>query len=166
MIINIWFVYVKGDRQVIDVLKYIMLETGRRGGGKKLMKDFPVVEKLDVDVDKIADEIKGVENGAPILYMFFKNGKFDLAEVSADNCTIHLCAASVINAILGYIAVYYVFHVGYSPEHESFMYFIQYAFLGEKKLQRVSVGVNKLVHKFDIAMGQIKESKGYKKLCV
>ena len=44
--------------------------------------------------------------------MFFKKGNFDLAEVSADNCTIHLCAASVINAILGYIAVYYVFHVG------------------------------------------------------
>ena len=36
-----------------------MLETGRRGGGKKLMNDFPVVEKLDIDVDKIADEIKG-----------------------------------------------------------------------------------------------------------
>ena len=109
-----------------------MSETGRRGGGKKLMNDFPVVEKLDVDVDKIADEIKGVDNGAPILYMFFKKGNFDLAEVSADNCTIHLCAASVINAILGYIAVYYVFHVGYSPKHESFMYFIQYAFLREK----------------------------------
>ena len=68
---NIWFVYVQGDHQVIDVLKYIMLETGRRGGGKKLMNDFPVVEKLDIDVDKKADEIKGVENGAPILYMFF-----------------------------------------------------------------------------------------------
>ena len=109
-----------------------MSETGKRGGGKKLMKDFPVIEKLDIDVDKIADEIQGVDNGAPILYMFFKKGNFDLAEVSADNCTIHLCAASVINAILGYIAVNYVFHVGYSPEHESFMYFIQYTFLREK----------------------------------
>ena len=36
---------------------------------------------------------------------FFKKGNFDLAEVSADNCIIHLCAASVINSILGYIAV-------------------------------------------------------------
>ena len=119
---------------MIDVLKYIMVETGRKGAAKKVMKDFPMVEKLDVDVENIGDEIDGVDNGAPVLYMFFKMGKFDMAEVSADNCVIHLCAASVINAILGYLAVYYVFHVGYSPEHESFMYFLQYAFLGEKKL--------------------------------
>ena len=38
--------------------------------------------------------------------------------------------------------------------------------LGEKKLQRVSVGVNKLVHNIDTAMAEVKESKGYKKLCV
>ena len=105
-----------------------------------------------------------MDNGTPVLYMFFKKGKFNLAEVSADNCVIHLCAASVINAILGYLAVYYVFHVGYSPEHESFMYFLQYAFLGEKKLPQVSVGVSKLVHQFDSALREVKESKGYKKL--
>ena len=48
-----------------------MSGTGRRGGGKKSMKDFPVVEKLDVDVDKIGDKIQSVDNGAPILYVFF-----------------------------------------------------------------------------------------------
>ena len=152
---------------MIDVLKYIMVETGRKGAAKKkVLKDFPVVEKLDVDIENIGDEMDGVDNGAPVLYMFFKKGKFDLAEVSADNCVIHLCAASVINAILGYLAVYYVFHVGYSPEHESFMYFLQYAFLGEKKLPHVSVGVSKLVLQFDTALREVKESKGYKKLCV
>ena len=144
-----------------------MVETGRKGAAKKkIMKDFPMVEKLDVDVGNIGDEVDGVDNGAPILYMFFKKGKFDLAEVSADNCVIHLCAASVINAILGYLAVYYVFHVGYSPEHESFMYFLQYAFLSEKKLPQVSVGVSKLVHQFDSALREVKESKQYKKLCI
>ena len=35
-----------------------------------------------------------------------------------------------------------------------------------KKLQRVSVGVNKLVHEFDIAMAEVKELKGDKKLYV
>ena len=146
-----------------------MCETGRKGARKKTMKEFPVIEKVDVDVEKIGDEVDevdGVENGAPVLYMFFKKGIFDLAEVSADNCVIHLCASSVINAILGYIGVYYVFHVGYSPEHESFMYFIQYAFLGEKKLPCVSIGVSKLILKFDAAWKDVKESKGYKKLCV
>ena len=46
------------------------------------------------------------------------------------------------------------------------MYFIQYAFLGEKKLPRVSIGVSKLILKFDVALKDVKESKGYKKLCV
>ena len=49
----------------------------------------------------LGDEIDGVDNGAPVLYMFSRRGKFNMAEVSADNCVIHLCAASVINAILG-----------------------------------------------------------------
>ena len=151
---------------MIDVLKYIMCKTGRKGSRKKTMKEFPVIEKVDIDVEKIGDEVDGVENGAPVLYMFFKKGIFDLAEVSADNCVIHLCASSVINAILGYIGVYYVFHVGYSPELESFMYLIQYAFLGEKKLPRISIGVSKLILKFDTALKDVKESKGYKKLCV
>ena len=110
-----------------------MCETGRKGARKKTMKEFPVIEKVDVNVEKMGDKVDGVENGAPVLYMFLKKGNFNFAEVSADNCVIHLCASSVINAILGYIGVYYVFHVGYSPEYESFMYFIQYAFLGEKK---------------------------------
>ena len=140
-----------------------MVETGRKGAAKKkVMKDFPIVEKLDVDIENIGDEVDGMDNGAPILYMFFKKGKFDLADVSADNCIIHLCAAPVINAILGYLAVYYVFHVGYPPEHESFMYFLQYVFLGGKKLPGVSVGVSKLVHQFDSALREVKESKGYK----
>ena len=33
-----------------------------------------------------------VDNGAPVLYMFFKKGKFDLAEVSTDNlCHTLVC---------------------------------------------------------------------------
>ena len=92
-----------------------------------------MIEKVDVDVEKIGDEVDGMENGAPVLYMFFKKGIFDLAEVSADNCVIHLCALSVINAILGYIGVYYVFHVGYSPEHESFMYILHPIYISRGK---------------------------------
>ena len=36
-------------------------------------------------------------------------------------------------------------------------------FLGEKKLPCVSVGISKLVHQFDSALREVKESKGYKK---
>ena len=49
-----------------------MVETGRKGAAKKkVMKDFPVVEKLDVDVENIGDEMDGVDNCASVLYMFF-----------------------------------------------------------------------------------------------
>ena len=89
---------------------------------------------MDVDVENIGDEIDDMDNGAPVLYMFFKKGKFDMAEVSADNCVIHLCAASVINAILGYLAVYYVFHVGYSPRTWVFHVFLAICISGWKEI--------------------------------
>ena len=49
---------------MIDVLKYIMCETGRKGAERMTMKEFPVIEKVDVDVEKIGDKVDGVENGA------------------------------------------------------------------------------------------------------
>ena len=49
-----------------------MCETGRKGARKKTMKEFPVIKKVDVNVEKIGDEVDSVENGAPVLYMFFK----------------------------------------------------------------------------------------------
>ena len=33
-----------------------------------------MVEKLDVDIENIGDEMDGVDNGAPVLYMFFQEG--------------------------------------------------------------------------------------------
>ena len=48
-----------------------MVETGRKGAAKKkVMKDFSMVEKLDVDIENIGDEINGMDNGAPVLYVF------------------------------------------------------------------------------------------------
>ena len=152
----------------MDVLKFIMKECGRKGGTteKVMQKRMPVKEKVDADLNELGKEVEGTENGAPILYLFFKKGLFEAAEVCADNCIIHLQASTVVNAIIGYIGVYFVFHVGYAPEHENFMYFLQYAFLGERKIPGSSVALNKFIHKFEKAIIDYKESKGFKKLCV
>ena len=147
----------------MDVVKYIMVNTGRRGSGKRIMKEMPIVEKCDVD--NIDEEINGAENGAPVLYLFFKKNKFELAEVSADDCTIHLEASNVVGALISYLAVYYVFHVGYATEHESFLLFLQYAFLGEKSA-KMNVATTKLINKFDEVLSTVKESKAFKKFCV
>ena len=154
---------------MMDVLRFIMTETAKGGaaGRKKALKEMPVIEKNDVPLEEIDQVIKSTENGAPVLYLFFKKGSFDIAEVATDNCTIHLNAATVVKALIGFMSVYYSFHVGYAPEHESFLYFMQSAFIGDTKLpQRVSVGVTKLLYSFNLQLKAVKESRGYKRLCV
>ena len=124
------------------MLKYVMQNTGKKSGGKKYLKEMPVVEKWNVE--DVNEELEGGECAAPILFLFFNKNKFDIAEVTANNCTIHLGVESVVGALLGYLAVYYVFHVGYAPEHENFLNFLQYAFLREKAV-RLNVATTKLI---------------------
>ena len=136
---------------------------------KKNMKHKPWVELLDIEPSDIDDHIKRVENGVPMLYLFFKRGNsFDLAEVGADNCVIHLQAANVVNAIITYVAVYFVFHVGYNQNHSGFLQFLEYAFLGTRKIpNKASVGLVKLIADFDAKMETNKKTKTCaKKLCV
>jgi hypothetical protein len=156
--------FFQNERQVIDVFNFI----GKEIGGKaKNKKNMPFEEKVDVEAAEIDAAIKGTEGGAPILYLFFMKNNFDIAEVSADNCTIHLQAGDVIRAVVTFIAVFFVFHVGYASEHEAFLHFLQYAFIGFEKLPRkVSVGLAKLVSKFDEKFTEAKEAKSYKKFCV
>ena len=60
---------------MIDVLKYIMVETGRKGAAKKkVLKDFPVVEKLDVDIEDIGDEMDGSGQWCTCIVYVFQKG--------------------------------------------------------------------------------------------
>ena len=66
--------------------------------------NLPVIDMLNIkDKDELG-VIKGYESGFPVLYIFFKNGKFTMAAVSADNRSIHLQASTTVNAIVGLMA--------------------------------------------------------------
>lgn len=120
------------------------------------------MERADID-----ECISGLLNGAPILYMFFKSGKFDVAEVAADNCILHLQAGDVVRGVMAYIGVYSVFHVGYASQHAQFLAFLAHAFLGvDEKVGKESLGLINLKHAFDEKLAEMIKKKSYKKLCV
>ena len=150
----------------MDVLRYIMAETGRKGAEKKTLNNLPVFAKKDLKDDKFDEVIDRYENSPPYLYLFFRKGQFKLAEVSADDCIIHLQSSTTVNAIVGYLAVYYVFNVGYNEDHECLMLFLQHAFIGSKLPSKASVGLTKFVARYNEALEELREGKGYKKLCV
>lgn len=148
----------------MDVLRFIITEVGRKGSEKKTVNNLPVVDILDYPEDRVDECMKGYDNNSPVLYLFFKRGAFHLAEVSADNCTIHLQASTTTNAIIGYIGVYYVFNLAYVADQDSLMNFLEYAFLGINDFpERMSVGFNKMKTRFDTALEEVKEAKKYKK---
>lgn len=148
---------------MIDVLKYVLDQTASVKRVKSSTK-LPWVEHNDTPPEKIDEAMPGTVNGAPILHLFFNKGKFDLAEVAADNNVLHLQAFDVVRAIIGFISVFHVFHVGYAKIHCQFLAFLQYAFLGkeynESKKGMALINFNR---KFELAMEENKLSKQYKK---
>ena len=159
----------QGEKQILDILNFVFDETTPKSGGrtgKKTGTAPPWREKNDIAPEKIDNNIVCTPNSAPTLYLFFAKGAFDLAEVSADNCVIHLQAADVIKALVTYVAVYFVFHVGYAAPHMQFLGFMQYALLGAPYQAKKSIGHIALLHRFDVAMEQKKSGRQFKKLCV
>lgn len=152
----------------MDVFSFIMKETARKGKKKKMDHDIPVVSCEIADLAKKTEEMEDRgPNSAPVLYIFFdKNNKFALAEVAADNQVIHLCAANLCKAVIAFLGVYYVFHVGYAPVHESFLTFLQAAFLGEDKFDpKVNIAVKQFLERFRDALANEKSLTPFKKLC-
>ena len=153
---------------MIDILTYIYNEVtptkvnGKRGKGAK-----PWIDLHDKDGKAIDESIKGTPNGAPVLYLFFKSGKFEMAEVGVDNVVLHLQAADVVKALTGYVAVFFAFHVGFTNEHVQFLAFLQEALLGVPYTEgKHSLGLTTLLQRFHEALTEHKDSKGFKRLCV
>jgi hypothetical protein len=144
-------------------MQYVLNEVNNNKGKAK---QSPWVEKVDIAPEDIDSHISSIGDDAPRLYLFFKGNEFKLAEVAADKCVIHLQAADVVKALMTYIAVYFVFHVGFPEVYRQFLGFMQYAMLGIKYEGRKSLGHIALLHTFDNAMVKKTESKKFKKFCV
>ena len=165
----------QGDRQIVEVLEFIVNEVGVKKGRKsqkqtKKIKlssiDFPIIEKIGISGD-VEDYVTSVNNESPKLYLFFDSGgKFDVAEVAADKSILHLQANDVIYALVLFIAVYFVFHVGYPRNQSHFLGFLQVALLQIPYDGHKSKGYTELIEKFDGEMEKLTEAKQFKKLCV
>jgi hypothetical protein len=146
-------------------MQYVLQETNSNKG-KGMKPKAPWVEKLDVKPEDVDKWIKKIENDAPRLYLFFKGNDFELGEVGADCCNIHLQAADVVKAVITFISVYFAFHVGFPPVYNQFLGFMQYALMGIQYTGKKSLGHIALLHKFDKAIESKMEGKKFKKLCV
>lgn len=151
----------QGDRRVLDLLHYILNQTSnKKGSGGKAVQCW--VEKVDIPAEKIDDNIKSAVKDAPKLYLFFKGDKFDVAEVSADKCIIHLQAGDTTNALMCYLSTYFVFHVGYPPAYTQLLGFLQQVLLGVPYDGKKGVHFNDFMHKYDTASKTRTDSKQYK----
>ena len=149
---------------MMDLLKFVCVQaaTGRKTtsvyghlslDSKGNMQHFPV--RAIEDYDGVNYNISGAENAAPVLYVFFKKGKYHEAMVAADNQVLDLQATSPVMAIITYLATYYCFGIPYASKHEPFLNFLQYAFIGDTRMQGKSttqVSFNKFKATFDEAM--------------
>ena len=89
-----------------------------------------------------------------------------MGEVAADNSVVHLNASTVVKAILGFLATYYVFHVGYSKPHIQFFAFMQYVFFKDEFVGKKSQGYMNIVRRYDTALKERIEMKKFKKFSV
>ena len=121
------FLFIQEDTWVMNVLDYVFFATTPKN---KKLKNKPFIKKVDQDMitEDLTSVCTKVENGAPMLYLFFKGDRFDCGIISADERII-FCKTSVESAVLAFIGVYSVFHVGYAQDHAHFLSFLEVAFL-------------------------------------
>lgn len=150
----------------MDVLLFIFKETS---AGKKSIKNIPVVEKVGVEASQVDDLLRkgSSPHCAPILYLFFSDqSEFQLAAVAVDNSIIHLQAADVVKAIIGFIAVFFVFHVGYASPHGAFLGFIQEVYLGIPYTSKKTISLSQFCHLYEDNLKKHRQLKSFKKFSI
>lgn len=156
----------QGEFQVADLLCYLHQEMGyKKGKGKK--STLPVKFYQEVEADDMEDKCSTVSNEAPILFLFFtSSGAFDQAIVGGDRSLIYLQANDVVRALIGYISVFFVFHIGIHREAGQIVGFLQQILIGKVYDGSKSNGFVHMLDKFEKAYAAVSESKKYKKFCV
>ena len=151
---------------MFEALKNAAIETGFKKKAA-IKSGMPVVLKKNVPAGKIETTIGTVaDDEAPRLWIFIKEGAFDIAVVSGDKNLIELQADNISMAIIMFIGVHYVFEIGYAKTYSQFLGFLQRAFLQEVYTHLKSPGHIEFLAKFDDEVSKIEEARGFKKLCV
>lgn len=150
---------------VMDTMTYAYAETNpkKARSGRNRM---PIFAKVAVK-GNIDDVIKSEANESPKLYLFFdEKGTFELAEVAADKCTLHLQAHNVVSALFLYIGCFFVFHVGYNKEDATILGLLQYLMLGLPYDGEKNKNYEDFLKRFHEAANKKRESNMYKKRCI
>ncbi len=148
----------------MDILTFIFRETA--APGKKVVKNMPVLEKLGIPSESFDDVVRdhSVPNGAPVMILFFdKNNEFEFADVAVDECVIHLQAGDVVKAVVGYLAMYFVFHLGFAAPHRAFLSFLQEVFLKIDVEGKKSVALAHFSHLYEAEKKKMSDLKAFKK---
>ena len=149
-----------------DLLCYLHQEMGyKKGKGKK--STLPVKFHEDVQADEMEDKCSTVANEAPILFLFFTStGAFDQAIVGGDKSLVYLQTNDVARALIAFISVFFVFHIGIHREAGQIVGFLQQILIGKVYDGTKSNGFVQMLDKFEKAFKAVSEAKKYKKYCV
>lgn len=103
----------------------------------------PWVERVDVDADPLNDDVQiCLERGAPRMYLYFDStDAFKTCVICADQKQF-ICESSFSNAMLSFLAVFYVCGVGYHPCWEVFMNIFEKVLIGAKFNPKEYVSIN------------------------
>ena len=149
----------------MDIIKYVFQETSTKKS-KANMKKIPIVAKVAVKGD-VDNYISSIRHETPKMYLFFnERNKFELAEVAADKCTIHLQAHDIVAALFLFIGCFFVFEVGYNKDHECFLGLLQNLMLGLPYDSAKGKAYSNFLNKFDMEYERLQDTNQFKKLCV
>ncbi len=98
-----------------------------------------------------------------MILFFDKNNEFEFADVAADECVIHLQAGDVVKAVIGYLAVYFVFHLGFAAPHGAFLSFLQEVFLKIDVEGKKSMALAHFSHLYEAEKKKMSDLKAFKK---
>ena len=82
---------------------------------------------------------------------------------------LYICmqAANVVNAIIGFIGVFFAFHIGFAAPHANFLICIQEMYLSYPYTEtRKPVSVNQFMNKFKDEYKEFQQMKSFKKHAV
>lgn len=158
--------FCQGELQMFDILLFVYKQTS---SGKKSPKCIPVVLKRGFEASEADSLVRKCTHpkSAPLLFLFFsKDGDFQFAQVAADEKVVHLQAADVVKAVIGFIGFFFVFHVGYATPHAAFLAFLQEAFLATNYEAKKTMSLTNFTEKFEKDMAQYKSLRGFKRVCI
>ena len=137
------------------------------GKGATKKHKMPIIAKFDVKEGKMEDACtQAGEDESPMLYLFYRKGKFDNAFVTADSSLFYLEPVKIGVAMIRYLSIFYIFNVGYPKSHAQILGFLQRIYLGDDFTDKKSDNHVQLLAEFDTQLKDVKLSKMAKKLAV